>query len=494
MSEVGNEESELCVWMTGERHYTVTPWPKNPGEAPSTFTKRQLRPHERPWHTPGTPLFDLCSTERLINEKDALLFVAQHTTIPVPRVLDWSVDKDGIASLTTETLNGRVMSDLLAEDDLSDEDKSTLLRNVESYMHNDVFPQLGRLRSKSMGQLAGVLYLPPRINTFPDDSPHCHKARPARNAATERYIFCHNDLNAHNVLIQIDSLEVMCLLDWEYSGYFPPGFEFPYWRYKHEDYVVWDNDPHQSMMASRRALLENEFEEEQDTCASEPLRSAQVLGSILLDQDQGFSSSLCTIQLARNPPMVAEGNLVLTELAFHLGKLASWKSAACIYAPTESILTAGFTKCCIFAAIPDFAMREIKTTEQMVIAERQIANNMVPLVQRDFALQKANKMHKKMERSVHFISSTHATAFQRYQARFYVIADDRYPTWCCYPSSSVSFEDSDDVGLQTARRNKFNLYEYISDTIFKDLRKALAGPESDADEGEDEAGDSMSLT
>ncbi|KAL8914692.1 MAG: hypothetical protein Q9171_000704 [Xanthocarpia ochracea] len=263
MSDVGNEESELCVWMTGERYYTVTPWPKNPGEPPSTFTRRQLRAHERPWHTPGTPLFDFCSTERLVNEKDALLFVAQHTTIPVPRVLDWSVDEDGIASLTTEIVNGRVMSDLLAEDDLNDEDKSTLLRNVESYMHNNVLPQLGKLRSNSMGQLAGVLYLPPRINTFPDDSPRCHKARPARNAATERYIFCHNDLNAHNVLIQIDSLEVMCLLDWEYSGYFPTGFDFPYWRYKHEDYVVWDNDPHRTMMASRRALLEKEFEEEQ---------------------------------------------------------------------------------------------------------------------------------------------------------------------------------------------------------------------------------------
>ncbi|KAL8787170.1 MAG: hypothetical protein Q9213_002386 [Squamulea squamosa] len=134
---------------------------------------------------------------------------------------------------------------------------------------------------------------------------------------------------------------------------------------------------------------------------------------------------------------------------------------------------------------------EIKTTEQMGIAEKQNANNMIPLLQRDYALQKTNNMHRQMERRIRFVSSTHDTALQKYQAWFYVIKSDGEPKWCSQPLGSVNFEDPNGDGFQTARRYNLNLCEYISDTVFKDLRKALAGADHDAehDKVEDHRGD-----
>ena len=89
-----------------------------------------------------------------------MTFVAHNTSIPVPRVLDWSVDDDGTASLTMETVEGRTLEELLDGDDLNQEEKALLMRNVESFMDDIVFPQLATLRSGTMGQLAGVLFFP----------------------------------------------------------------------------------------------------------------------------------------------------------------------------------------------------------------------------------------------------------------------------------------------------------------------------------------------
>lgn len=123
---------------------------------------------------------------------------------------------------------------------------------------------------------------------------------------------------------------------------------------------------------------------------------------------------------------------------------------------------------------------EVKTALQsMVIAERQNANNMISLLQRDFALQKDIGQHKQAERRIRFISTTHDTVLQRWQAWYFVIKDDGNPKWCCCDLGKVDYEDPDSDGFQTARRYNLNLCEYISDTVFKELRKTLAGCDTD---------------
>ncbi|KAL8644790.1 MAG: hypothetical protein Q9210_007072, partial [Variospora velana] len=123
---------------------------------------------------------------------------------------------------------------------------------------------------------------------------------------------------------------------------------------------------------------------------------------------------------------------------------------------------------------------EVKTALQsMVIAERQNANNMISLLQRDFALQKDIGLHEQAERRIRFISTTHDTVLQRWQAWYYVIKDDGNPKWCCCDLGKVDFEDPNSDGFQTARRYILNLCEYISDIVFRELQRTLAGRGTD---------------
>ncbi|KAI4147077.1 MAG: hypothetical protein LQ341_001880 [Variospora aurantia] len=124
---------------------------------------------------------------------------------------------------------------------------------------------------------------------------------------------------------------------------------------------------------------------------------------------------------------------------------------------------------------PSFTL-EVKTALQsMVLAERQNANNMVALLQRDFALQRSLRSHRQMERRIRFISASHDTAVQKWQAWFYVLKSDGNPNWCYFDLDKVDFEKPKSDGFQTARRYNLNLCEYISDSVFKKLRKTLAG-------------------
>ena len=139
------------TWHTGERHYTCTPFPSQPGDPPSRFIKRQLGPHEIITRYDGEPALGYYNRDRLENERNAMIFIAQNTSIPIPRVLDWSVDDHGTASLTMETIQGQTMDGLLDGDNHTDKEKALLMRNVESFMNDVLFPQLARLRSRTLG-------------------------------------------------------------------------------------------------------------------------------------------------------------------------------------------------------------------------------------------------------------------------------------------------------------------------------------------------------
>jgi hypothetical protein len=41
----------------------------------------------------------------------------------------------------------------------------------------------------------------------------------------EEYVMTHGDLGPHNVMMDLETLKVISIIDWEYSGYFPPEFQ-----------------------------------------------------------------------------------------------------------------------------------------------------------------------------------------------------------------------------------------------------------------------------
>lgn len=51
-----------------------------------------------------------------------------------------------------------------------------------------------------------------------------------RPRETDDLVFCHNDLSMHNVVVDPDTLKITAILDWEYAGFYPPEFEFPFYR------------------------------------------------------------------------------------------------------------------------------------------------------------------------------------------------------------------------------------------------------------------------
>lgn len=91
----GTPSDPIYDWRLSDRIYRLTN---------TTFTKRQCKPEEKVRSRFGGHINEQrWNSERLENERDLLKFIAENTSIPVPRVLEWSVE-EGAASLTVEAV------------------------------------------------------------------------------------------------------------------------------------------------------------------------------------------------------------------------------------------------------------------------------------------------------------------------------------------------------------------------------------------------------
>ena len=200
-------------FLVSDRYFTFTP---------TTVTKRQLRPSEYFYRPDGSVAKSLWERERIENERDALIFLARNTSIPVPRLLEWS-DIDGVGSITVERISGDTFDSVW--NDLGPSDKTKLEQNTLTFLEETLLPQLQSLRSSKMGQLSGVVVPPVRVSSY-DERPGWE----SRTSTISRYVYCHNDLSYHNIMVDPATLTVNAIIDWEYSGFFPMEMEFPYWE------------------------------------------------------------------------------------------------------------------------------------------------------------------------------------------------------------------------------------------------------------------------
>ncbi|PGH26959.1 hypothetical protein AJ80_01343 [Polytolypa hystricis UAMH7299] len=195
-------------WRLSDRVFTY---------ASDTFIKREVRPNERWLNLWGEPITAPWSAERLQNEAATLQFISEHTTIPVPKVM--SFEKIwGSYQLVVERIDGIRLNAL--------EDDEEALKIATKFITTSVLPQLRELKSPTIGSLMGIVILPPRAKPF---LPHKEKSWPAKTSFEPEYSFCHNDLSLDNILIDPYTREVKAIIDWEYSGFYPPGFEAPLW-------------------------------------------------------------------------------------------------------------------------------------------------------------------------------------------------------------------------------------------------------------------------
>ncbi|KAL7917954.1 kinase-like domain-containing protein [Trichoderma austrokoningii] len=132
------------------------------------------------------PLFNM---ERILNDGACLLFLAETgIRIPIPKLLGCFED-DGAAYLVTEYVDGVRINDLNA--------------NSQAVV---VLPPY-RIMQKSNGQ-------PWRM----------------RQRKQQDLVFCHNDLSMNNVLVDPGTLKIKAIIDWEYAGFYPSEFVFPFYQ------------------------------------------------------------------------------------------------------------------------------------------------------------------------------------------------------------------------------------------------------------------------
>jgi aminoglycoside phosphotransferase len=173
--------------------------------------------------------------ERITNEARALKLISKRTNIPVPKLIEHGTNPDGTRYIVTERIAGIALNTFLHRkcsylEKHTNAIECTVCRdkaykNALHFIESIVLPQLEQLKSTERG-LEGFV-MPPRWLNPDARPPFVGRGTPLRTLPQEKakYVFQHGDLAAHNIIMDPRTLEVKALIDWEYAGYFLPGWE-----------------------------------------------------------------------------------------------------------------------------------------------------------------------------------------------------------------------------------------------------------------------------
>lgn len=177
------------------------------------FIKRGLRPSEYKTTIRGTKHVPRLGKERLQNEAAALRFVRRVSNIPVP-TLYGAFEADDSFMLITEHIDGVAMSSL------SEDQKRVVCTQVEQHLAT-----LRGIKSDTIGGSSGTVLPPYRAMRLSDNSEW-----PRKVSKDGDYVFCHNDLSQHNIIVGLQTLKIRAIIDWEYAGFFPERFEWSFYE------------------------------------------------------------------------------------------------------------------------------------------------------------------------------------------------------------------------------------------------------------------------
>lgn len=198
------------TWKTHERAYC---------RYHDRFVKRTLLPSEYQQDYTGQIYIPTDARKRLENEAASLAFVRSMTDIPVPRVLEAREYCDGTFRLVTELVDGIPM------EELSVFDQERVMPEVEVHMKT-----LHNLRSSCIGGPSGIVCLPPIFKRPNLDVRDVISRLEKEEKEGEKSVFCHNDLSQSNVIVDPKTMRITAIIDWEYAGFFPERFDFPFYR------------------------------------------------------------------------------------------------------------------------------------------------------------------------------------------------------------------------------------------------------------------------
>ena len=175
-----------------------------------------------------------------LTEAENIKFIAEHTRIPVPKILN-AYEKDGMGYILMDFIEGEKLETVWAT--LSFEAKDTILSELGDHVHQmrriETIPDshIGSVTEgpavdrRSMGAIKGGPFksedefnawqldqLQPGIPLFHRDMYY------AMHKTDHRIVFSHGDLGFHNVVVQ--NGHVAAIIDWEDAGWLPEHWDF----------------------------------------------------------------------------------------------------------------------------------------------------------------------------------------------------------------------------------------------------------------------------
>lgn len=165
-------------------------------------------------------------------EMSMMDYIRKNTTIPVPKILEFREDDD-MVEIIMERVHGTTLREAL--NTLSTQNLLKICDQLHGYIR-----QMQSLKNNTINNQSTDIFYPKPYNDMVDTKDfndywfdrlsgilHKDKVEFIRPLLRDDYdlVFCHGDLNVDNILVD-DDLNICCILDWEYAGFFPVFWEY----------------------------------------------------------------------------------------------------------------------------------------------------------------------------------------------------------------------------------------------------------------------------
>ncbi|OQD71391.1 hypothetical protein PENPOL_c001G05003 [Penicillium polonicum] len=175
-----------------------------------------------------------------VHEAPTLRFIAENTTIPVPKVHDVRLENDKVVGIVMDYMPGKPLDEVW--DTLSPSQKQSIAEQLRGYIS-----QLRNLKGNYIGAIDrgtvsmgkwGPIYGGPfdseqEFNQWILNDLSSGLSAPLRyyaeHALTDGHeiVFTHSDFSPRNILVDENSVyQVTAILDWEFAGWYPEWWEY----------------------------------------------------------------------------------------------------------------------------------------------------------------------------------------------------------------------------------------------------------------------------
>ncbi|EXJ91609.1 hypothetical protein A1O3_00157 [Capronia epimyces CBS 606.96] len=154
-------------------------------------------------------------------ELEGLRYVAQHTSIPVPKV-HRTYRVDGCLYIEMEYIPGNTLQAAWIGNTLSPEEKQAIVQELAAYIDQLRALEPSQKEVVASAELGPCLDYRVGFDSFGEGVTRCHTRQ-------YRSCFSHADLCARNVIVR--DRKIAAIVDWQFAGWYPE-----YWEYTKAHY------------------------------------------------------------------------------------------------------------------------------------------------------------------------------------------------------------------------------------------------------------------